>query len=339
MLLDASIDRREESAATSLEGRARLAGITSWGYQLQQLDVNQAAAAPHDLIVVDETLVGSGSARASGSDLARLKHKPDGQRRLVLSYLSIGEAEDYRGYWHSAWVAPAASNTRTSGLSEAATVSAVPAPARAQLRLTIAEPDRPLYMPAAGAPAWLGPENAEWRGNFGVRFWNPDWKALVFGHRDSALDRIIAAGFDGVYLDRADVYAQWRREHPTAKVDMESFVGEIAAYARQHKPSFLVVMQNAEELLSSQHLRNALDGVAKEDLLFGVAGEGRENSAADVEASLGFLKMARNDGLPVLVIEYIRDNDSVAKARRLIEGEGFVPYFGPRLLNSLEREH
>jgi uncharacterized protein (TIGR01370 family) len=98
-------------------------------------------------------------------------------------------------------------------------------------------------------------------------------------------------------------------------------------------------MQNAEELLSSKQLRDALDGVAKEDLLYGVAAEGHENAAADIDASLGFLKLARNDGLPVLVIEYIHDNESMAKARRRIEAEGFVPYFGPRQLNSLERDH
>jgi cysteinyl-tRNA synthetase len=337
LLLDASIDRREENAAFSVEGRARLAGVTSWGYQLQQLDVNQASAAPHDLIVVDETLVGSGTGKASGGDLARLKRKPDGQRRLVLSYLSIGEAEDYRGYWRAGWVAPAASSTRTGGIAEHHTVGG--APGRAQLRLSMAEPDKPLYHPTSAAPPWLGTENAEWRGNFGVRFWHPDWKAIVLGNRDAALDRIIAAGFDGVYLDRADVYNHWKREHPTAKADMVTFIAEIAAYARLHKPGFLVMMQNAEELLSNQHLRDALDGVAKEDLLFGVSAEGRENSAADIEASLGYLRLARNDGLPVLVIEYLHDQDAVAKARRRIEAEGFVPYFGPRLLNSLERDH
>ena len=336
MLLDASIDRREESAAASLEGRARLAGVASWGYQLQQLDVSQAAAAPHDLIVVDETLVGAGQDRANASDLTRLKRKPDGQRRLVLSYLSIGEAEDYRSYWRTGWVAAAASETRTGSLAEPA-VATSSAASRAPLRLTMAEADRPLHHPSSSAPVWLGAENPEWRGNFVVRYWHPDWKAIMFGARDAALDRIIAAGFDGVYLDRADAYGQWRTERPTAKGDMIGFIGEIAAYARLHKPGFLIVLQNAEELLSSQPLREALDGVAKEDLLYGIAGEGRENIKADVDASLSYLRLARNDGMPVLVVEYIDDKARMDKARLRIESEGFVPYFGPRLLNSLER--
>lgn len=37
------------------------------------------------------------------SDLNKLKTKPNGERRLVISYMSIGEAENYRYYWKSSW--------------------------------------------------------------------------------------------------------------------------------------------------------------------------------------------------------------------------------------------
>ena len=32
-----------------------------------------------------------------------MQRKPDGSRRLVFGYLSVGEAEDYRWYWPRAW--------------------------------------------------------------------------------------------------------------------------------------------------------------------------------------------------------------------------------------------
>ena len=307
--------------------------MTSWGYQLQNLDVSKAAAAPYDLIVVDESLDGLRQGRAAGSVIAKLKQKPDGQSRIVLSYLSVGEAEDYRQYWKSGWVTPALTTGSTGRLTEIAAVGAVPA--RAQLRLATDDPVKPLLQPTSAAPAWLGSENAEWRGNYGVRFWHPEWKAMMFGSPDAALDRIIAAGFDGIYLDRADVHNLWRREHPTAQADMVAFIAEIAAYARQMKPGFAIVMQNAEELLSVQRLRDALDGVAKEDLLYGVNGEARENSTTDVEASLGYLRLAKNDGLPVLVVEYIGDAVRLSSARKRIEREGFVPFFASRALGGL----
>jgi cysteinyl-tRNA synthetase len=37
------------------------------------------------------------------SDVKSLKRKPGGSARLVIAYMSIGEAEDYRYYWRSSW--------------------------------------------------------------------------------------------------------------------------------------------------------------------------------------------------------------------------------------------
>jgi len=36
-------------------------------------------------------------------DIARLKIKNNGSQRLVICYMSIGEAEDYRYYWQKEW--------------------------------------------------------------------------------------------------------------------------------------------------------------------------------------------------------------------------------------------
>ncbi len=36
-------------------------------------------------------------------EVATLKTKPNGARRLVFAYMSIGEAEDYRYYWQESW--------------------------------------------------------------------------------------------------------------------------------------------------------------------------------------------------------------------------------------------
>ncbi len=36
-------------------------------------------------------------------ELNELRHKINGSKRLLISYMSIGEAEDYRYYWQSNW--------------------------------------------------------------------------------------------------------------------------------------------------------------------------------------------------------------------------------------------
>lgn len=52
------------------------------------------------------------------------------------------------------------------------------------------------------APDWLYRENPQWKGNFQVLYWKQAWKNIVFTY----LDKIIAQGFDGVYLDIIDAF-------------------------------------------------------------------------------------------------------------------------------------
>jgi cysteinyl-tRNA synthetase len=77
-----------------------LAAVTRFGYQLQKLNVAAASRSEADLLVIDPE--GDGP-RLAPADVARLRRKPSGAPRVVLAYLSIGEAEDYRPYWKRAW--------------------------------------------------------------------------------------------------------------------------------------------------------------------------------------------------------------------------------------------
>ncbi|MEZ4650894.1 MAG: endo alpha-1,4 polygalactosaminidase [Candidatus Eisenbacteria bacterium] len=65
---------------------------------------------------------------------------------------------------------------------------------------------------ATNPPSWLGPENPDWAGNYKVRFWDPGWRAIVFDY----LDRIVAQGFDGIYMDIIDAY-YWVRVSRTTE--------------------------------------------------------------------------------------------------------------------------
>ncbi|WZP00929.1 endo alpha-1,4 polygalactosaminidase [Isosphaeraceae bacterium EP7] len=124
------------------------------------------ARTDHDLLIIDPF---SGDWAPTAADIDRLKRKPGGGRRLVLCYLSIGEAEDYRPYWKPAWT--------------------------------------------KAPPPFLGPENPDWKGNFSVRYWDSAWRSIILDGPGSPLGRILAAGFDGVYLDKVDEYG-WFEDHP-----------------------------------------------------------------------------------------------------------------------------
>jgi cysteinyl-tRNA synthetase len=243
------------------------------------------------MIVIDTTLDPASGRTATSSELAPLKRKPDGSRRIVLAYLSVGEAADYRPYWQPGW--------------------------------------------SEHAPSWLGPENPNWPHAYPVRFWAPEWQAILFGGPNSMLDTILAAGFDGVFLDRIDVYGEWRKERPTAPQDMVALVGAIRSYARSRNPDFLMIGQNSEPLLAHEAYRTALDAVSKESLLFGLAGEGLENTPEQIAWSEHYLREATAAGLPVFAIEYLSDPEKVAAARRRLLQLGLIPFFGRRLLDRL----
>jgi len=114
----------------------------------------------YDALILDLEFDG---APLSAADVSMLKIKANGGTRLVLCYVSIGEAEDYREYWDPAW--------------------------------------------STSPPEWLLEENPDWPGNYPVHYWHPEWREIVFG----MMDAVLSVGFDGVYLDRIDVYEKFEK--------------------------------------------------------------------------------------------------------------------------------
>lgn len=276
--------------------RDRLAAAASWHYQLRRIEIAEIAASPADLVVIDYApdRVYGVELPFSREDVARMRRKPDGGARIVLAYLSIGEAERYRTYWNSAWYDP------------------------------------------AKKPEWLLASNPRWDGNFLVRFWHPEWQRIVFGAPDAYLDRILAAGFDGVYLDRADVFQEVGGDAPGLEPEraMESFIVRLAAHARSLRNDAIVVMQNAEELIRHRAVRSALDGIAKEDLLHGVEHDERANDPTMVRGSLQSLRLARRSGLAVFAVEYLSSRSQADAAQERLRREGFIPLIAERSLGA-----
>ena len=309
-----------ETQPGSLQGSAkRLAGVATWGYQLQAVDPAEIAASPYDLVVIDYSRNGKDARRFTPGEVKLMQAKQDGSRRIVLAYLSIGEAEDYRYYWSRGWVEPAPLRQ----------------PLGTEAQPTVPKGLETVRIPKLMAPSWLGRENEHWRGNYHVRFWYDGWQEIIMHDKDSYLSRIISAGFDGVYLDRVDVYYAIERDTDSAKDWMVNFVVELATIARQRKPGFIIVPQNAEELLSEQRYLAAIDGIGKEDLLYGGDGDGVRNSDGRIGLSSRKLALARTAGLAVLAVEYLSDPKQLATAYSELRSRGLIPYFAPRTLDRL----
>ena len=282
----------------------QIADARSWGYQLQNVNLVSIPQGA-DVLVVDYSRDGSEARSLKQAEIDRLRTRADGSKRIVLAYMSIGEAENYRFYWKRTW-----------------------------------EP---------GKPAWLGEENPEWKGNFQVRYWDPGWRDVImrpkvslFGRLAEALqpavrpylERIIEAGFDGVYLDRVDAFEHWAPGNPEAQPQMVEFVAALSDYAKLRRPGFLVVPQNGESLLRNARYRRAIDAVAKEDLVYGANGEEKLNSMAELRRGIRELNLAKSEGRPVFVVEYVADPVKRADVAKQLEGQGYIVHFARRDLRN-----
>ncbi len=57
-----------------------------------------------------------------------------------------------------------------------------------------------------GTPSFIDKKDVDWSGNFYVKYWDTEWQNIIYGNKDSYLEKILNAGFDGVYLDRIDAF-------------------------------------------------------------------------------------------------------------------------------------
>ena len=76
---------------TAEAGQSLVRSAQSWSYQLTG-NMSNIISSNADVVVVDAE---------SGGAAARFKTKPGGGRRAAIAYLSVGEAERWRGYWKS----------------------------------------------------------------------------------------------------------------------------------------------------------------------------------------------------------------------------------------------
>ena len=249
----------------------------SWGsasdfvYQLQAIEIAAMGDTKFDLVIIDYSRDGGESGRFTAEQINELKRSRGGPK-LVLAYVSIGEAESYRWYWDDRWDVDSDGN------------------------------------PDLGAPLWLGPANPDWPGNYKVRYWDPEWQSIV----SSYVGKVIDAGFNGVYLDIIDAYEYWgpggesALNRAAAEQEMVDFVKAIADYARvtRGETSFGIFPQNGEALSSHSDYLQVVSGIGKEDTWYDDNSPQASSYTREVIAHLDRFKDTEK---LVLVIDYVTE--------------------------------
>jgi cysteinyl-tRNA synthetase len=254
-------------------------------YQLQDSSVASLMATDFRAAVVDMDNVS-----ADPADIDKIQ----AQGKLLFTYLSIGEAEDYRRYWiEGRW--------------------------------------------SQKKPAFVLGANPDWPDNFYVKFWEPAWQAIMFRRVDEA----VALGYDGMYLDVVEAYqvpqvSKAYRGPGNVRQAMINFVLALSARAKARNPHFMVIPQNAVELLAASAANPtapneaylaAIDGVGVEDLWF------NDNKPSPwTKDDLAFLKLAVAADKFVLATSYpTQDSKQAAFVTKALDA-GFVPFVGDREL-------
>jgi cysteinyl-tRNA synthetase, unknown class len=171
----------------------------------------------------------------------------------------------------------------------------------------------------------LGPENPQWAGNYEVAFWTQAWRNVATAY----IDRVIAAGYDGVMFDVVDEYQQaWAVANAPggaagAAQAMADLVAYLADYAHARVPTFRIWANNAEELLSNNTYFSHLDGMIKENLYY--SDTGAPQSLSETQWSLDLMSRMLIAGKDVIAIEYVSTAAKIAdvQARAAHDGVGY----------------
>lgn len=259
--------------------------------------VEKLRACGRDWVVLDASFAENISWERADLDSIRSGHA----ERKILAYISIGEAEDYRSYWHAEWVHDG--------------------------QLTRA------------APAWLAPQNPEWKGNYRVKYWNADWQKITLAKIDDAMEH----GFDGVYLDIVDGFETFEQDgenfiedrinpetHQSYRRDMVDWVKMISSRARKKNSAARVIPQNASQLLAHADFREEISGIGLEDLF---TNGNKLQPKSHTKEVLGDLKKLGEK--PALVIEYSKSAERQALSKKLAAANGLVWLVTDRQLKTL----
>jgi cysteinyl-tRNA synthetase len=306
--------------------KVALEDVRFWAYQIQGIEqtgaVQALEASRYDLLVLEPTRTDRDNANFDARGMVRRLHASaasgSGKTKLVVAYINIGEAEDWRYYWQSNWVAP----TATQG----------------------------------GSPDFLiRPDPDGWSGNYPVAFWDTRWKNIIINNSDSMLQKALDDGFDGIYMDWVEAYsdeavvAAARAAGVNPVEELVEFIGEIRTYARRQDSDFLIIPQNASELpgLDDDYLA-LIDAIGQEqiyfdgdaDTIWSDADSGDVRMPATGEGySTQFYEqtLARfvNAGKVVLSVDYAQQSANVAEAYRRSAANGYVPYVSLRSLSRL----
>ena len=284
----------------------------------------------YDLAVIDAIVTESNNTDYDVASVVSDWHAAS-HPKLVLAYIDVGQAEDFRTYWQPGW---------TIG--------------------------NPAWILGNDPDGWEGNYPVAYWDPQWQALWLDDGGMLDIVI-EAGFDGIYLDWIEAYSDDNVIAAAQAQSVDPRAA--MIEWVAALAQHGRARNPDFVVVGQNAAELAARPEYVEVVDGIAQEQTWFDGAADGqppgdcplpRDEDDIDTddyydslsapcqamfdefpdstlhvstEGYLEDLERARDAGLVVLSVDYAVEPDNIATVYREQRSRGFVPFTSGRLLD------
>jgi len=184
-------------------------------------------------------------------------------------------------------------------------------------------------------PPWLGAKDPERIASFHVKYWDAGYQALILGNREAYLDRLIAAGFDGVALDAVEAYRYWQGQGvQDAQAKMSEWIEAIGSYARKQNAKFQLLAIGGTDLLADGRFLGAINAVSKRSTYLS---KGVKRPEDDFKKTEALLDRAVKDGKRVFVLEYTQAQAEADFVFARAKEKGYVAYCAPSGLEKLSK--
>jgi len=311
-----------------------LKDVQTWAYKIQGMETNdyELMRTHFDMYVIEPMISDPFTADFDITNLiGRIREFNKtyyGKDPLILAYIDVGQAENWRWYWQEGW--------EPESVYQADWVTDV-------------DPN-------------------DWTGNYPVAYWYDEWYNIcIYGtNGNSHLLTTLNYDFDGIYMDWVEgftheaVVEQAADEGIDATNEMFWLIEELHTLATNVNPDYLVVAQNAADLYKHNPslYTQIIDGIALEAIWFD--GHNEYDAFDNWDGQGGFniwttnlgpdyvgytdyvidhLEPLTNLNFPIFCVEYAQDHDGTNFASmvydELAPQHGYIPYCSQRALSRL----
>jgi cysteinyl-tRNA synthetase len=314
-------------------GRERLQEVKTWFYYIaieEGIDeiFAQVIASDYDMVVIDPVVT---EVYATDYDIASQISAMQATGKIVIAYIDIGQAEDYRTYWQTDW--------------------------------RVGNPD---WIRGDDPDGWVGNYPVAYWYDEWQAIWFNDQDGIMPLLIDLDFDGVYLDWVEAYSDENVVAFAQAEGLDPIQ--EMVWFIEDIATYGRNARSDFIVIGQNAAELAYNSDYVQVVDAIAQEQIWFDGGAEGIEGDCplpatdADIDneayinslssecrdlyinypestlhvSSEGYLEdlhYAQEQGMPIFTVDYALQEANIALVYEWSRAQGFVPFVGNRPLN------